>query len=153
MPRWISTVSSQVASEKAASDRQTVTGYLLDTNILLLAMSAPERLSPAVRTAIESGPNVLSVVSYWEVVLKASKGKLVEVGDPRVWWETALADFAATALPLRSVHVAGIYTLQAIHQDPFDRALIAQATVEGLSLVTTDRVIGEYAGERFTVVQ
>jgi PIN domain nuclease of toxin-antitoxin system len=127
-----------------------LTGYLLDTNILLLAMSAPERLSPAVRTAIEAGPNVLSVVSYWEVVLKASKGKLVEVGDPRAWWQTALSDFAATAMPLRSVHVAEIFNLQAIHQDPFDRALIAQATAEDLTLVTTDSVIGEYAGERFT---
>jgi PIN domain nuclease of toxin-antitoxin system len=144
MLRWIWIVFLQ-----GACDCKPVKGYLLDTNILLLAMSAPERLSPAVRTAIESGPNVLSVVSYWEVVLKASKGKLVEVGDPRAWWETALSDFAATAMPLRSVHLAEIFNLQAIHQDPFDRALIAQATAEDLTMVTTDTVIGGYAGERF----
>ncbi len=130
-----------------------MSGYLLDTNILLLAMSAPERLSPAVRRAVETGPNVLSVVSYWEVMLNAAKGKLVEVGDPRAWWETALSDFAATVLPLRSDHIAEVANLQEIHQDPFDRVLIAQATVEDLALVTMDGVIGEYAGERFRVVQ
>jgi PIN domain nuclease of toxin-antitoxin system len=126
---------------------------LLDTNVVLLAISAPERLSPAILTAIESGPNILSVVSYWEVVLKASKGKLIEVGDPRVWWEVALSDFAATAIPLRASHVAEIYNLNAIHQDPFDRALIAQATVEDLALVSIDAVIGQYASERLRVVQ
>ena len=115
-------------------------------------MSAPERLSPAVRSSVEAGPNVLSVVSYWEVVLKSAKGKL-EVGNPRAWWEMALFDFAATSIPLRSIHVAEIYHLRPIHQDPFDRALIAQATMEDLALVTTDGVIGAYAGERLTVVQ
>jgi PIN domain nuclease of toxin-antitoxin system len=94
-----------------------------------VAISAPERLSPAIVAAIEAGPNILSVVSYWEVVLKAAKGKLIEVGDPRVWWDVALADFAATSMPLRASHVAEISNLRAIHQDPFDRVLIAQAAV------------------------
>jgi len=129
-----------------------LTGYLLDTNVVLLAMGAPERLSAAVRAAVKSGPNVLSVVSYWEVTLKAAKGRLIEVGDPRSWWQAALADFAATALPLRSDHVAQIWALPAIHHDPFDRALIAQAMAEGLKLVTTDALIGQYAGERLRVV-
>ena len=129
-----------------------MTGYLLDTNIVLLAMSAPERLSAKIRAAVEAGPNVLSVVSYWEVVLKSSRGKLVEVGDPRVWWETALSDFAATSMPLRSHHIAELCDLAPIHQDPFDRALVAQAIAEDLALVTTDRTIGEYAGERLRVI-
>jgi PIN domain nuclease of toxin-antitoxin system len=119
---------------------------------VLLAISDPDRLSPAIRAAIESGPNTLSVVSYWEVVVNAAKGK-IEVGDPRVWWEVALSDFAATGMPLRAAHVAEIHNLHANHQDPFDRALIAQATVEDLALVTTDAVIGRYAGERLRVVQ
>ena len=114
-------------------------------------MSMPEKLSPAIHRAIESGLNVLSVVSYWEVVLKAAKGKL-DVGDPRAWWKTALSDLAATAMPLRSVHVAEVYNLPAIHQDPFDRVLIAQARVEELTLVATDEVIREYAGARLRVV-
>jgi PIN domain nuclease of toxin-antitoxin system len=128
-----------------------LTGHLLDTNIVLLAVSEPERLSRAARRAIQSGANVLSVVSFWEVTLKAAKGKL-EVGDPRSWWRTALSDFAATALPLRAGHIAQIWDLPAVHQDPFDRALIAQAIVEGLVLVTTDEAISRYAGERLRVV-
>ena len=84
---------------------------------------------------------------------QAAKGKLIEVGDPLSWWQAALSDFAATALPLRSEHVAEIWNLPAIHQDPFDRALIAQATAEGLRFVTTDAAIGQYAGERLRVVR
>ena len=115
-------------------------------------MNAPERLSRRIRAAIQSGPNVLSVISYWEVILKSAKGKL-EVGDPRVWWEIAVADFAATVMPLRPVHVAEIHGLAAIHQDPFDRALIAQATVEDLVLVTTDEEIAHYASQRLRVIR
>jgi len=126
-------------------------GYLLDTNIALLALSAPERLSSAVCAAMDAGPNVMSVISYWEVVLKAVKGKL-DVGNPRVWWETALADLAATAMPLRPAHIAAIFDLPAVHQDPFDRALIAQATVENLTLVTTDGEIPLYAGVQLRVI-
>jgi len=115
-------------------------------------MEAPERLSRAGHAAIGSGPNVLSVISFWEVILKSAKGKL-DVGDPRGWWATALGDFAATVLPLRPAHVAGIHGLPAIHQDPFDRALIAQATVEDLVLVSTDEKISLYASERLRVIR
>jgi PIN domain nuclease of toxin-antitoxin system len=122
------------------------------SNIALLAMEAPERLSRAGRAAIRSGPNVLSVVSYWEVVLKSAKGKL-DVGDPRVWWDTVRDDLAATALPLRQAHINGIHGLPAIHRDPFDRALIAQATAEDPTLVTTDERILLYASERLRVIR
>jgi len=74
-------------------------------------------------------------------------------GDPHAWWEIALSDFAATVMPLRPIHVAGIHGLQAIHRDPFDRALIAQATVEDLVLVTTDAEIPLYASERLRVIR
>ena len=118
---------------------------------MLLATGAPEKLTRAARKAVESGANVLSVVVYWEVVLKSAKGKL-HVGDPREWWETALSDLAATSIPLRPRHIAEIHSLQTIHQDPFDRALIAQAIIETLPFVTTDAIIGQYASERFNVV-
>jgi PIN domain nuclease of toxin-antitoxin system len=128
-----------------------VNGYLLDTRVALLSLMAPERISAEVRREIEGGRIYLSVVSYWEVLLKCTKGKL-DVGDPRTWWPEALEKLTATSVPLRPNHISEIYNLKPIHQDPFDRALIAQATVEDLMLVTTDAVIPRYATERFRVI-
>jgi PIN domain nuclease of toxin-antitoxin system len=66
-----------------------LSGYLLDTNVALFAVANSARLSPVVKALVASGPNVVSVVSYWEVFIKSRKGNLV-VGDPRIWWEQAL---------------------------------------------------------------
>ena len=126
-------------------------GYLLDTNAALIALTEPAQLTPHVRAAILRGPNVLSVVSYWEVLLKSMKGNL-DVGDPRTWWLDALDQLAAIPLTLRPDHVAEIYTLPEIHKDPFDRALIAQAAAENLEFVTTDGEVPRYASPRIKIV-
>ena len=126
-------------------------GCLLDSSAALIALTDPVRLSPRVRAVIRAGPNILSAVVYWEVQLKSMKG-LLKIEDPLSWWPDALEQLAATALVLRPEHVAEIYRLPPIHRDPFDRVLIAQAMVEGLSLVTTDREILRYASKRLRVV-
>ena len=126
-------------------------GYLLDTNTALIAQTEPDLLAPAVGEALRRGVKFLSVVSFWEVLLKSMKGSL-NVGDPRIWWTEALEQLAATPLTLRPEHVAEVYSLPPIHRDPFDRVLIAQATVEDLRFVTTDREIRRYASARFRVV-
>ncbi len=128
-----------------------MTGHLLDTSVALIALTEPSRLPAPVRAAILAGPNVFSVVSYWEVVLKSRKGNL-DVGDPRAWWTDALEQLAATPLPLRPDHIAEVYVLPPIHKDPFDRMLIAQAGVEDLKLVTTDSEIPRYASARVKVL-
>ena len=128
-----------------------MTGYLLDTNLVLIALTRPTDLSRSARKAILTGPNVLSVIVYWEVVLKVMKGALI-VGQPRAWWLDALNMLAATTFPLMPDHVAGIHGLPTIHKDPFDRALIAQASAEGLALVTTDREIPKYRSRQFRVI-
>jgi PIN domain nuclease of toxin-antitoxin system len=128
-----------------------VTGYLLDTNIALLGLVEPRRLSASIRGVVERGPTFLSVISYWEVLLKSMRGKL-DVGDARAWWSDALDNLAATPLPLFPSHIADLYSLEPIHQDPFDRALIAQAISENLPLVTMDSEIRKYASSRFRVV-
>jgi PIN domain nuclease of toxin-antitoxin system len=128
-----------------------VNGYLLDTNTTLIALTDPARLSSRVRAAIRAGPNVLSAIVYWEVLLKSMKGML-EIADPLTWWPDALEQLVATPLVLRPEHVAEISSLPPIHRDPFDRVLIAQAMVEGLNLVTTDREIPRYASKRLRVV-
>ncbi len=125
-------------------------GYLLDTNAALLALTNPARLSRRVRKALLTGPNHLSVVVYWEVLLKTMKGAL-DVGDPRTWWLDALDQLAATPLVLRPEHVSEVSALPPIHKDPFDRVLIAQAMVDDLTLLTRDEEIPRYASERFRV--
>jgi PIN domain nuclease of toxin-antitoxin system len=69
-----------------------------------------------------------------------------------MWWTEALEKLAATPLPLRPDHISEIHGLKPIHQDPFDRALIVQATVENLALVTVDREIAKYASARLRVI-
>jgi PIN domain nuclease of toxin-antitoxin system len=128
-----------------------VSGFLLDTNVALLALVDPARLAPAVRKAVVKGPNFMSVASYWEVVLKSMKGNL-DVGDPRAWWPEALDQLGATPLALRTEHVGEVSLLPSIHRDPFDRILIAQATVERLDLVAIDGEMARYASARLRVV-
>lgn len=114
-------------------------------------MKQSSSLSATAKAAIAAGPNVLSVVSYWEVMVKCMKGTL-DVGDPRAWWFDALEQLAATPLALRPQHIAGLYALPPIHKDPFDRMLIAQATAEGLALVSMDGEIARYASKGLRVV-
>ena len=124
----------------------------MDTGVVLVGASEPERLSRAIRAAVERGPCYLSTISYWEVMIKSMKGMLGEVGDPRQWWARSLADLGLRALPQTAEHIAAIYELPPLHRDPFDRALIAQATSEQLTLVTTDGVIAQYASARLKVL-
>jgi PIN domain nuclease of toxin-antitoxin system len=129
-----------------------VTGKLLDTNIALFALGAPDRLSRAALAAIQSGPNMLSVVSFWEVVLKSAKGTLT-VSDPQLWWRDALDRLAATPLLLRPEHVSAVCDLPQHHKDPFDRVLISQAITEGLTLVTSDAEFARYRSKHLRLVQ
>jgi len=121
-----------------------VNGYLIDTSIALFASFQSYRIKPEIKEVIATGPNVLSVITYWEVILKSMKGNL-DVGDPRSWWLDTLDELAATPLPLRPEHITRVLALPPHHQDPFDRILIAQAIAEELTLITTDRHIPRYA--------
>lgn len=128
-----------------------VSGYLLDTHTAIWALDRPKSLSSPAREAANSGPNFLSIISYWEVMIKSMKGKL-DVGDPRLWWHEALDQLVATALPLRPAHVSAMYDLPPVHQDPFDRILVAQAKEEGLTLVSMDSEIAQYASSSLRII-
>jgi PIN domain nuclease of toxin-antitoxin system len=127
-----------------------VTGNLLDTSAALRALTKPSSLRREFRQMIEVGPNVLSTVVYWEVVLKAMKG-LLEIDGLRTWWADAVEQLAATPLVLRPEHVSELQMLPPIHKDPFDRMLIAQAAAEGLTLLTTDREVKRYGSDRIRI--
>ncbi len=116
---------------------------LLDTSVLLWTLAAPNRLSEAAREAIAAGDPVLSVASYWEVVIKARKG-LLPISDPVSWRTRAAGLLGGRVLPIRASHITALAALPDLHRDPFDRVLIAQAVAEGLPLVTSDRQIGAY---------
>ena len=117
--------------------------HLLDTSTLLWALGAPERLSARARRLVETGENVVSVASYWEVVIKTQKG-LLSISDLATWWRRATELTTARVLNVRSSHITALAALPLLHKDPFDRILIAQTIAEGLALVTNDASIGEY---------
>jgi PIN domain nuclease of toxin-antitoxin system len=117
--------------------------HLLDTSTLLWALGSPERLSPRARRLVETGENIVSVASYWEVVIKAQKG-LLTIPDLPTWWRRATELTASRVLPIRASHVTALAALPMLHKDPFDRVLIAQAAAEGLDFVTNDVPIGAY---------
>ena len=98
-------------------------GYLLDTHTAIWALRTPEKLTPVARKVVLAGQNVLSLISYWEVMLKSMKGTL-DVGDPRVWWQDALDQLVATPLPLRAQHINGVYALPPILKRSFVSGLI-----------------------------
>jgi PIN domain nuclease of toxin-antitoxin system len=133
------------------SNEVSTHGCLLDTHVAIFSIAQSSTLSAAAKAAVAAGPNFLSVVSYWEVMLKSMKGTL-DVGDPRMWWSEALDQLVATPLVLRPQHIAGLYALPPIHKDPFDRMLIAQAAVDGLTLVSSDSEIARYASKSLRVV-
>ena len=117
--------------------------HLLDTSTLLWALGSPERLSRRARTVLDAGENVVSVASYWEVVVKAQKG-LLSIVDLATWWRRATELLAVRTLPIRASHVTALAALPVVHKDPFDRILVAQAVAEGLELVTNDDHIKAY---------
>jgi PIN domain nuclease of toxin-antitoxin system len=117
--------------------------YLLDTSTLIWALVGSERLSAKAHKALKAGPLVLSVVSYWEVVIKAQKG-LLKIADPANWWSRATEILGGDILSVRAAHISALAGLPDIHKDPFDRMLIAQASAEGLALLTSDELFGQY---------
>ena len=125
---------------------------LLDTHILLWAAGAPERLSPVARDLIEDPANALifSVVSLWETAIKRGLGRDDFQADPRLpdprLLRRGLLDNGYAELVITSEHVVSIDSLPRLHRDPFDRLLIAQATVEGITLLTADPQIADYPG-------
>ena len=118
--------------------------HLLDTSTLLWALESPEHLSPRARRLVDAGENIVSVASYWEVVIKTQKG-LLTIADLATWWRRATELVAARVLPIRASHVTALAALPMLHRDPFDRILIAQAVAEGLDFVTNDEPIGDYS--------
>jgi len=120
---------------------------LLDTHLLLWAAGEPERLTPKIRKLIDNPENelVFSAASIWEVAIKRGLGRPDFKVDARLL-RRGLIDNGYSELPIVSDHVVAIDSLPQIHRDPFDRVLVAQATVEGITLLTIDSIVSRYPG-------
>jgi PIN domain nuclease of toxin-antitoxin system len=120
---------------------------LLDTHVLLWAAGEPDTLSDEALRLIEAPDNELffSAASLWEVAIKSSLGRSDFAADARIL-RRGLLDNGYSELPVVSEHAVAIVGLPVIHKDPFDRILIAQAMIEGITLLTADAVVAQYAG-------
>jgi PIN domain nuclease of toxin-antitoxin system len=108
---------------------------------------ARRELSDAAAAALRTAPEAwVSVVSPWEVAIKAATGKL-QLMDPPFVWFLGLADrYGLREIPLDSHIATAAATLPPIHRDPFDRVLAALAQTHTLTVLTSDKNIPKYAG-------
>ena len=114
---------------------------LLDTHLLLWALSQPSKLSPGTRKQIVAAEVYVSAASIWEVSIKSVLGKLAaKASDVLAGIEPA----GFIWLPISGEHAAKVAELPMLHKDPFDRMLVAQASVEPMLLLTNDEMLRGY---------
>ena len=113
---------------------------LLDTHILIWA--AADRLDPATSSLItdEADAVFVSAATVWEIEIKRATGKLTAPGDV----EALVDESGFERLSIDFRHAREAARLPRVHNDPFDRLLIAQARIEGMTLATADSVIPRY---------
>lgn len=118
---------------------------LLDTHIALWAVVGSKRLAPRAKQLILAADSVfVSAASLWEIAIKHGLGR----GDMPISSAQALQAFVDAGyelLNIRPEHALAVEGLVAIHGDPFDRMLVAQALVEPLTLITGDAVVASYS--------
>ena len=115
---------------------------LLDTHVWLWMATASSRLRPRTRRLLVDPANqlFLSAASAWEIAIKSGLGKVVartSVGE-------AIADYGFDELSVCMTHADAVRRLPLHHRDPFDRMLVAQALVDGLTIVSRDPLLSAY---------
>lgn len=120
---------------------------LLDTHLLLWAADDSKKLSSKARKLLSDRDNepIFSVVSLWEVSIKRRLGRADFAVDPRLL-RRGLLDNGYAELAVSGHHALAVDALPPLHRDPFDRMLVAQATVEGIILLTADARVAAYSG-------
>lgn len=120
---------------------------LLDTHILLWAAGEPDHLTEEACTLIDAYGNELffSAASLWEIAIKCGLGRDDFQVDVRLLYD-GLINNGYIELPIYSGHAIATRNLPLIHKDPFDRILVAQATVENITLLTSDSIVAQYPG-------
>ena len=122
-------------------------GFLFDTQILIWAAREPERLSETTKKALRNVDiaRAFSVASIWECAIKAGLQRPsfdFNIGELR----NGLLSRGFQELTVSARHALSVQHLPQLHSDPFDRMLIAQAQIEGLTLLTADKMVARYPG-------
>jgi len=117
---------------------------LIDTHVLLWALTEESRLSRRVRSLLPVADVWISAASIWEILTKVQVGKLSLPTPVGSYLTTKLAANGVSVLPVILDHVLRIEEIELHHRDPFDRILIAQSLAENLPLVTADPVFERY---------
>lgn len=125
--------------------------FLVDTHCWLWQLSAPERLPEPVRALLADRSNeiYLSVASMWEIVIKAQLSKLTLPEPAEHYVPSRMEALGNLALPIQQAHVLRLTSLPLHHKDPFDLILLAQASVEGMPLMTADAQLRSYDVELY----
>ena len=121
---------------------------LLDTHLLLWALSEPKRIGREGLALIARAEVYISAASIWEISIKSAQGKL-KIKPLAVLLAVEPTGFSM--LPITGEHATRVYDLGKHHNDPFDRLLVAQAQVESMILLTNDKVLAMY-GSRVQVL-
>jgi PIN domain nuclease of toxin-antitoxin system len=116
--------------------------YLLDTHVVVWALTRPSRLAPRTLRILEQEVVCISALSVWEMLSKHDQGRLRLPEGPLI---PVLEATGALMLPLTAEHAAAGLALDALHGDPVDRMLVGTALVESMVLVTRDRNLLERA--------
>lgn len=118
--------------------------YLLDTNALIFSLCNPNELSKSARKIITLERELfVSVVSFWEIAIKQSIGKLaIESDIPRI--EEICKERGIQVISILSEEIEEIKKLPKFHNDPFDRIIISQALQNDFCIITRDTIIPKY---------
>ncbi len=118
---------------------------LLDTHVFLWLQTAPERLGEHVGLVTEaSNELVVSAASSWEIAIKHEIGTLRLPEAPDRYVPSRIRMIGARALAIEHSHALAVATLPPFHRDPFDRLLVAQAKLEGMTILTADEAVARY---------
>jgi PIN domain nuclease of toxin-antitoxin system len=117
---------------------------LLDTCTFIWLLTGERPLGARAVEAIQRGEVMLSAVSAWEIALKAGKGHLRLLEPPDRLIPAARARYGFSALPMDEESALHVVKLPALHTDPFDRMLVSQAIVHGLTIATPDPLVARY---------
>jgi len=125
---------------------------LLDTHVFLWLQTEPERLRE--HRAVVEDPDtelLVSAASAWEIAIKHALGRLPLPEPPATYVPTRMQAIRATPLAVQHDHALAVASLPLLHRDPFDRLLVAQALVLGVTILTADSILEQYPARTLLV--